>query len=202
MLVNQENYEAAEKLHRRALSRRESLLGKEHPHTLYSVWGLASVLEKRRQYQLHRNSTRETCAGLKKSIEPEPPDTLRCDEAYSSLVEDMRRNSDAENASVIGQDSRRKLVSISLTHVHGLCIRYPASFLFISGERTRGGPHRICVGNPRDKRRQQKTSPGPQVGNQALMEIFPREETVSMILSRSGEREGQEIGSRRFRRGK
>lgn len=43
--------------------------------------------------------------GLKKSIGLDHPHTLKCEEAYAYLVEYMRQNSEAENASVIGEDS-------------------------------------------------------------------------------------------------
>jgi hypothetical protein len=41
VLINQGKYEQAEEMHRQALGLRETVLGKEHPDTLTSIYCLA-----------------------------------------------------------------------------------------------------------------------------------------------------------------
>ncbi len=51
MLQDQGKYEAAEEMNRRALKRREKVLGLEHPDTLTSVCCLAYLLQAKGQYE-------------------------------------------------------------------------------------------------------------------------------------------------------
>lgn len=51
VLSDQEKYAEAEKMHRETLALREKVLGKEHPDTLTSVYGLAYTLYQQEQYK-------------------------------------------------------------------------------------------------------------------------------------------------------
>lgn len=65
------------------------MLGKEHPHTLMTVWKLAAL---RRQQGLHESAIevyQRAAAGFTNVLGPNHPDTLRCSRDLLSLRSQM-----------------------------------------------------------------------------------------------------------------
>lgn len=105
VLQRQDQFEEAKEFYQQALSGREEILGTEHPNTLVSIWGLALHFRQRRQYQNASQLCLRAGEGFKKTLDPDHLFTLKCDEDCSEIIEQMRRNSEAENTRVFGDDS-------------------------------------------------------------------------------------------------
>jgi tetratricopeptide (TPR) repeat protein len=60
VLRDQGKYEQAEEMHRQVLGLRETVLGKEHPDTLTSMYNLAMVLRDQGQYEQAEEMLRTT----------------------------------------------------------------------------------------------------------------------------------------------
>jgi hypothetical protein len=60
MIRNQDKYDEAEQMYRQTLELKQKVLGQEHPSTLNSMNGLASVLRNQGKYdeaeQMHRQT--------------------------------------------------------------------------------------------------------------------------------------------------
>jgi hypothetical protein len=75
-LADQGKYEAAEEMHRRALTGCEKVLGVEHPETLTSISNLALVLQDQGKYRAAEEMGRRALTGREKVLGVEHPETL------------------------------------------------------------------------------------------------------------------------------
>ncbi|KAI7592944.1 hypothetical protein KC316_g2029 [Hortaea werneckii] len=95
VLRAQGDYEAAEKLHRRALERREKVLGKEHPDTLTSANNLARALHAQGDDKAAEKLHRRALERREKVLGKEHPNTLT---SVNNLAVVLRAQGDNEAA--------------------------------------------------------------------------------------------------------
>ena len=73
-------------MHRRALEEREKALGREHPHTLTSVYCLAYLLAKRRDYNESLALYNRACDGYSVVLGEHHPLTRACRQHRSEML--------------------------------------------------------------------------------------------------------------------
>jgi pentatricopeptide repeat protein len=95
--ISQGEYAAVEELYRKILDKREEVLGKEHPDTLFIVWHLAALFHKQRRFEDASVLYERALAGFEKALRLDHPDSVRCREDYSAMNETWR----LEQASVL-----------------------------------------------------------------------------------------------------
>jgi hypothetical protein len=76
-------------MHQRTLELRESVLGKEHPDTLMSIYCLAHLLQRRKRYDDSSIFYQRALLGYEKRLGLDHPTTLACSKHYSSLLEEI-----------------------------------------------------------------------------------------------------------------
>ena len=96
VLLDQGKYDAAEKMHRRALEGREKILGFEDPDTLNSVNNLAIVLEKQGKYKEAKEMHRRALEGREKILGFEDPATLYRVNNLAVVLEKQGKYKEAE----------------------------------------------------------------------------------------------------------
>ncbi len=89
-------YAEAEMMHRKALELRTQVLGAEHPNTLTSKNGLASVLHNLGQYAEARTMYHEVLNLRTQKLGAEHPDTLTSKNGLASILYSLRQYSEAE----------------------------------------------------------------------------------------------------------
>ncbi|RMY55238.1 hypothetical protein D0865_04290 [Hortaea werneckii] len=121
VLRAQGDYEAAEKLHRRALKRREKVRGKEHPDTLASVNNLARVLHAQGDNKAAEKLYRRALQGYEKVLGKEHPNTLTSvsnlavvlqDQGDYEAVEKLCRQALEGREKVLGKEHPDTLTSV------------------------------------------------------------------------------------------
>jgi tetratricopeptide (TPR) repeat protein len=90
-LSDQGKYAEAEAMHRRTLALREKVLGKEHPHTLTSVYSLAYSLQHQHQYKEALLLYQRAYTGYHHALGPDHPTARACLDDYTSA----QRSADA-----------------------------------------------------------------------------------------------------------
>ena len=85
----QGKYREAEKVNRRALEGKESILGVEHPDTLTSVYYLAPLLQAKGRDDGAPVLYQRAIAGSLKTLGPHHPTTLACSNNYSSKLDKL-----------------------------------------------------------------------------------------------------------------
>lgn len=89
----QGNFDAAEEWLRRALKGYEEILGELHPRTLAAACSLAEILENHPKFLDEAYSLyQRTCAGFEYACGPDHPWTLRVSNAYSTMLDKMRKD--------------------------------------------------------------------------------------------------------------
>ena len=91
VLNHQGKYEEAERMNRQTLQLSEKVLGVEHPDTLRSIWWLAYLLHGQRRYDDSSILYQRAYVGFQKMLGLEHPTTLSCSKHYTSMLEDMKR---------------------------------------------------------------------------------------------------------------
>jgi tetratricopeptide (TPR) repeat protein len=89
-LINRGEYAAAEELLRKMPDKREEVLGKEHPDTLFIVWHLAALFHKQRRFEDASVLYERALAGFKKALGPDHPNSVGCHEQYSDMKDEWR----------------------------------------------------------------------------------------------------------------
>ena len=84
-------------MHRQALGLREAVLGKEHPDTLTSVYSLAYVLSKRKQFSEADPLYQRALNGYKNALAPDHPTIQACRNHYSGMLEKMQEDIGGED---------------------------------------------------------------------------------------------------------
>jgi hypothetical protein len=87
VLQDQDKYDEAETMSRRALAGRETVLGPEHPDTLVSVFCLATLLEELENFEDAIISFQRALSGCNKVLGLNHRTTIACSKRYSSLLE-------------------------------------------------------------------------------------------------------------------
>jgi Tetratricopeptide repeat len=101
VLSSQGKYEQGEEMHRQVLEPRETVLGKEHPSTLTSVYYLAYLVSTRKQFEKASVLYQRALSGYRLTLRPGHPTTVACERHYSSMQRKMglhgqEKNYDAE----------------------------------------------------------------------------------------------------------
>ena len=76
--------------------RRESLLGPEHPDTLFTMEGLARVLDGQGNYQEAKSVLRQTLIGRERVLGIEHPDTLMIKKFLDATLAEEGNDEDTE----------------------------------------------------------------------------------------------------------
>jgi tetratricopeptide (TPR) repeat protein len=83
-LSGQGKYAEAEAMHQETLALKEKVLGKEHPHTLTSVYSLAYSLQHQHQYKEALLLYQRAYTGYQHALGPNHPATRACLGYYTS----------------------------------------------------------------------------------------------------------------------
>jgi hypothetical protein len=75
-----------EEMHRRTLELSERVLGKEHPHTVTSIYCLAYLLQNWKRYDSSSVLYQRALLGYQKTLGLDHPTTLACSEHYTSAT--------------------------------------------------------------------------------------------------------------------
>ena len=122
VLQDEGKYEAAEKMHRRALEWREKMLGWEHPDTLMSVSNLAGVLWYQGKYEVAVAMNQRALEGREKVLGQKHPDTLTSVSNLALMLqhqgkyeasEAMNRRALEGREKVLGQEDLATLMSVN-----------------------------------------------------------------------------------------
>ena len=90
VLSRQAKYEEAEEMHRQVLTLMETVLGKEHPDTLTSVYCLAHLLHQNKRYKDAEVFYRRAYAGYRKTLGEQHPTTAACFWHYSLMLDEAK----------------------------------------------------------------------------------------------------------------
>lgn len=94
LIINQ--YKAAEQMHRQELQIREEVLGREHPDTLCSLYGLARVLNSQGRYAEAEQMYRQMLELKERVLGREHPDTLSSVNNLARVLNGLGRYAEAE----------------------------------------------------------------------------------------------------------
>ena len=75
-------------MHRQVLTLSETILSKEHPDTLTSVYYLAYLLHQKKRYKDAEVFYHRAYAGYRKILGEKHPTTAVCSRHYSSMLEE------------------------------------------------------------------------------------------------------------------
>ena len=114
-LMNQGEYEAAEAMNRQTLALKETVLGREHPDTLMSVYSLAYLLASRQRYDESFVLYERASAAYPAVLGEDHPSTRLCHQHYSKALALQKQGTSDSNAST--QKSKSSKLSRGLARI-------------------------------------------------------------------------------------
>jgi Tetratricopeptide repeat len=79
-------------MHRQALRLRETVLGKEHPETLTSIYNLAYLLSTRKRFSEADALYQRALNAYGKTLAPDHPTIQACRMHYSCMLKEMQED--------------------------------------------------------------------------------------------------------------